>query len=775
MKRIYIFLFFVLLSFGMSAQVGVGDWSDHLSYASGKQVLQAGDKFFCITTGGMFSYDSSDNSLRKLNQINGLSDVQPSVMGYGEENNVVVVAYENGNLDLIYEQEIFNLSDIKRKQIQGDKKIYDVLVVGQAAYLSCGFGIVVVNLEKREIKDTYYIGENGLSVVVNDMAYDGTYLYAATNGGVYQADINNPNLQDFNNWNKIETIPHADDKFIKLEFFKGVLIACYADETSDRDQLYRNTGDTWVPFLQEVTKVNGLEVCGEQLVIAQEGTVGIYDVNGELTEEVVDFNYPDRKVYDIQVNHAICDDEGSIWMADEAEGLVRNTGGTYEQIIPEGPVDNRVFSMYANGEDLWVASGGRSDAWGNVWLVPQAQLFRNGEWSAFNRKTHDEFNEFHDLVNIVADPADADHVFFGTWGAGVVEMQGGEFVARYNQYNSSLQTALPTDPSPNFVRIGGMAFDSQNNLWVTNSQVSEPLSVHTPDGKWESFALDGVEGKDIGDLVIADNGDQWIIVPRGNNLFVRKADGSDGKHLQLISYFTNSVEEKFVRMNDIYSIATDHDGAIWVGTSVGVAVYFNPENIWEQSPFYATQPGLDLDDGIYHPLLENETVTAIAVDGANRKWLGTKSSGVFLVSADGQDELKSFNESNSPLLSNTIQSIAINDKTGEVFFGTPDGIISYRGEATAGGNQYADVYAFPNPVRENYDGDIVITGLIADTDVKITDISGNLVHQTTSLGGQAVWDGKNLNGNRVSTGVYMVFGNDKSGEKTFATKILFIH
>jgi hypothetical protein len=214
---------------------------------------------------------------------------------------------------------------------------------------------------------------------------------------------------------------------------------------------------------------------------------------------------------------------------------------------------------------------------------------------------------------------------------------------------------------------------------------------------------------------------------------------------------------------------------VWVGTSAGVAAYFNPEEIWETNPFYATQPGLDLKDGIYHPLLKTELVTAIAVDGANRKWFGTRNSGVFLVSEDGQQEIENFNESNSPLLSNSVSSIAINDKTGEVFFGTPEGIISYRGAAIAGLGDYADVYAFPNPVRQDYDGDIVITGLIEDTDVKITDISGNLVHKTTSLGGQAIWNGKNLNGNRVSTGVYMVFGNDKQGEKTFTTKILFIH
>ena len=386
-------------------------------------------------------------------------------------------------------------------------------------------------------------------------------------------------------------------------------------------------------------------------------------------------------------------------------------------------------------------------------------------------------NGFHDIVNIVVDPRDPEHVFMGSWGAGVIEFQGNQFVRRYDQFNSSLQTALPSDPYPHFVRIGGMSFDSKYNLWVTNSLVGEPLSVFKADGSWESFELEGVQSNyDVGNIVLAENEDQWIMLPRfGRDLYVRKADGSEGRRLTVTSYFNNGTTESFKRMPDVYALAVDRDGAIWVGTSAGIAVYFSPEEIWDNDPYYASQPGLDLDDGIYHPLLESEMVTAITVDGANQKWIGTKNSGVFLVSEDGQQEIEHFDESNSPLLSNSVTTIAVNDKTGEVFFGTPEGIISYRGTATAGTEAYADVYAFPNPVRETYQGDIVITGLMEDTDVKITDISGNLVHKTTSLGGQAVWDGKNLNGNRVSTGVYMVFGNDKTGEKTFTTKILFIH
>ena len=777
MKHFYISLLLVFLTVKLFAQAAVGEWSDYLSFSSAQKVIEANNKVFCITSGGLFTYDQTDNSIQKFNQINGLSDVNPTVLGYGKDADVVLVAYENSNLDLVFEDEILNLSDIKRKQIQGDKKIYNILVVDQTAYLSCGFGIVAVNLEKHEIKDTYYIGDEGVQVVVLDMAFDGTYLYAATDEGIFKADINASNLQDFHNWVKVETIPHPDGQFDQVESLNGDIIASYKYQQGDekRNELYRKSGNTWTRFHPEFSYVTGIQSNDSRLVISLSWAADVYDENGQLIGRVDNYPFSDGTVYNLNTVDAFIDENGEVWVADNRYGLVRKLANDCERVVPEGPVDNRVFSMVSNGTDLWVATGGRTDAWGNIYSWEQAQLYRDGSWKEFSNRNYPELVGFHDLVNIAIDPRDPDHMFAGTWGGGVIEFQGDQFVNRYTHENSSLQS-IPVSDGSTVVRIGGMAFDSQNNLWVTNSRIGEPLSELKTDGTWESFELDGITSDyDVGNLIIAQNGDQWIVLPRGEDLFVRKADGTDGRHLPVIAYFNNGVDEKFPRMSDVYSIAVDLEGAVWVGTSKGVVAYFNPEEIWNNDPYYGTQPGIDLNDGIYHPLLEKETVTAIAVDGANRKWFGTKSSGVFLISADGQEELRNFTESNSPLLSNTVNSIAINDKTGEVFFGTMNGIISYRGEAIKGLDTYSDVYAFPNPVREDYDGDIVITGLVQDTDVKITDISGNLVFKTKSLGGQAIWDGKNLNGNRVSTGVYMVFGNDEQGEKTFTTKILFIH
>jgi len=376
---------------------------------------------------------------------------------------------------------------------------------------------------------------------------------------------------------------------------------------------------------------------------------------------------------------------------------------------------------------------------------------------------------------VTADPKNPDHVFAGSWGGGVLEFNAGQFIKRYDNFNSTLQTQLPNTPSAPYVRIGGMAFDSKGTLWVVNSGVANVLSSLQSDGTWKSYELSGIANKSVGKVVVTSKDDKWVLGPRGYGLYALNSTNNVSKEQKVVALFKNSEDEYKTDMNELYSMALDQNGELWIGTSAGVAVFSNPEKIWKDEIMYATRPSLNLHDTYFHPLLEKETITAIAIDGANRKWFGTKSSGVFLISADGETELQHFNAENSPLLNNEITDIAINQTTGEVFIGTVSGLISYMGEATAGNDVFSDVYVYPNPVRETYQGLIVVKGLVDETDVKITDISGNLVYKTISLGGQAIWDGKNLNGNRCKTGVYLVFLNDASGEQTKITKLLFIH
>ncbi len=762
----------ILSVFQVNAKKANGTWQDYLSYFNAKKVAISQEKVYCVTDGGLFYFDLDDNSINKITSSDGLSDFGISTIVWNEDNQVLIVAYSNSNLDLIYDSEIINISDIKRKQITGDKTINNISFYGNDAYISCGFGIVVLSLDKMEVKDTYIIGEGGSSVCVNDVEFYNGTIYAATENGIYLADANSENLLDYENWQRTEDIPNYTGNFTFLATHAGALLASYKPEAdNDPDVLYRFSDNSWNSYVYQINNVRDLQEFDNYLVVANYFQTIIVDSNGSVIGKIESYNLDGQQTESVVSLSAGIDKNGNIWIADYDYGLIRVVDNTFESVYPNGPTDNKIYSLTHTGTTLWVAPGNKS-----AWEKPHFQYFQNDVWNSFSKSDYPELDGFFNIIDIIADPADEQHIFVASWGGGLLEYQNNEFVKRYTNQNSILGTALPTSPLEPYVRIGGLAYDSEGNLWMTNSEVANNLVELTADGNWKSFELPEVASEySIGQLIVTQNNDKWVVVPRGHDVYVVDKTGSTTKHLPVTAYFNNGTYEEFNRMNDVYSIAEDTEGDIWIGTSKGVAVFSNASRIWDAETFYATQPSLDLNNGLFNPLLETETVTSIAVDGANRKWLGTDGSGIYLVSAAGDEEILHFTSENSPLLSNSITSIAINQKSGEVFIGTSEGLISYQGDATEGNDVYENVYVYPNPVRETYDGDITITGLIENTDIKITDVSGNLVYHTTSLGGQAVWDGTNLNGRRVRTGVYLVFCNNSDGSQTHIAKLLFIH
>jgi hypothetical protein len=307
------------------------------------------------------------------------------------------------------------------------------------------------------------------------------------------------------------------------------------------------------------------------------------------------------------------------------------------------------------------------------------------------------------------------------------------------------------------------------------------VNVRTESGQWYAFSIPGISGAPLfGDMTVDSYNQKWINVlgnnaPLGNGLVVYDDNGTLTETTDdRARFLTTGAGKGNLPSTDIRAITEDLENEIWLGTSKGVAVMYSPSSVLSADN-YDVQQVLINQDGVNQYLLESEIVTAIAVDGANRKWIGTESGGLFLMSADGTKQILNFNEDNSPILSNYILALAIDQKTGEVFIGTNRGLISYKGDAIAGSGGCSDVLVYPNPVRENYGGPIAIKGLVPNGNVKITDVSGNLVYETTALGTQAIWYGKKFNGEKVQTGVYLVFSSDEDGENTCVTKLLLIN
>ncbi len=756
--QLLIFAFLLIFTNAFS-QIGVGEWRDHLPYSNGIKVAVAGEKIYCATESNVFYYNKSDESVNKISKVHGLSDIGMSSIAYNVEYDILFIAYSNSNIDLISGQTIYNIPDIKRKQITGNKIINNIMFINQFAYLSCGFGIVVVDIEKKEIKDTYLIGSNGSQINVYGLTTDNNHFYAATEKGIFKAEQDDEFLVNFANWHHIDDAPQNNKKFSSIAYFNNNIYAAYENEDGlGKDTLFVFNGNTWSKVDTIFKNIVKITTSNNKLIVCQNYEMEVISVNGSTTKYIY------LRPYD-----AVFDSDNNLWIADKYYGLRKAISTTsFKDYYPNGPYSNNVVNMDVQGSNLFSVIGGVNGSWGNLWKSAEINMFIDNEWKTYRTGT------YKDIMSIIVDPSNPSKAYAGSWNGGILEFNNGEFVKVYDESNSTLQSVIS---GQKFVKIGGMAFDSENNLWVSvSSDGDTPVSVMLPDGTWYGFKYGSLFYNYVtSDIMATQYNHKWILLPRGAGLFAFDEKGTyddltddDTKEFSILD------ETGKVITNDIHSFAEDLDGDIWIGTNEGVLVYYDAENVFTGDNFYAQKIIIEIDGNTQY-LLETETVTAIEIDGANKKWIGTRNAGVFLMSADGTEQILNFNTENSPLISNNIASIAIDNITGEVFFGTSKGIISYKSTATMGDDDFNKVYVYPNPVKHDYLGLITVTGLVANANVKITDITGNIVYEITAEGGQAIWDGNDFSGNRVHTGVYLVFCSNEDGSKTHITKILFIN
>lgn len=764
----------------LAQDLPIGGWRMHLPYKKCELITGSASSIWAATDNGLFRLNRADNALERITKIEGLSDLTITAISYNAYNNTLVVGYDNGNVDLVQGKTIVNLPDIKRAQIIGSKAINNVYFVGAVAYVSTGFGIVVLDTDRKEVKDTYLIGPNGNYLSVYDITSDGTTLYAATRSGIYYAPINDPYLSNYATWSKFLNIPfsRSNSIFSNIVLFENNLLVSYEPVYPDivwgggevyKYDLVTLSWDTF-HFWRSGHNMKDAYVDGNSLYMVDNLVIFKYD---NITDTSPDAYYLIDGTNSIWPKTVFVSNN-EIWEADERYGLVKMinqfAGQSY---YPNGPISTNSYWMVQQENKLLVVPGGHDDAWNNVLNKEGVSTFQNGTWSNFSGVDIPQLDTCYDLLSAAIDPSDADHYFLASWSKGLIEINNGAYVTAWDNSNSTLESKIEYQ----WVGIGGMQYDEDNNLWVTNSHAVTALNVYKPNGSWQAFDFTGLIpiGTTVSELLITESGQKWMILPRGGGLLVFDDKGT----------LTNTADDSKKRLGftagngkipgtEIYCLAEDQDGEIWVGTDKGIGVFYCAENVFASGGCDAQQILIE-QDGYYQILLESQVVTCIAVDGANRKWIGTEGGGVFLMSPDGTTELAHFDASNSPLLSDNITSLSINHKTGEVFIGTSKGIVSYQGDAIEGGEHMGDVFAFPNPVKPDYSGPIAIRGLVKDAKVKITDINGRVIYETTSLGGQAIWDGNNFQGERAATGVYLVFVLNEDATEKAVTKILLVN
>lgn len=768
------FTFIILLvSLTFSQGIAIGQWREHLPYNNVISIAVNKTDVYAATPHAVFKYNKDDFSISRITKINLLSDIGISRIAWHKPSSTLIIAYSNGNLDLLKNNKVRNYNDIVRASISGSKRINNIIFRENDMYLACDFGITVFDLTRREFRATYIIGTGGTNVPIYDIEFFNDTIYAASNSFIYKAYINTPNLSNFANW-KIDTnLVRTGFVFNNLIEFNNTLVANITKNTWDTDTSYIYQNGVWNVFnsVGNSNKKN-FKVYNNLLMIAQAGSILSFDTSfvqvSNLWNYGTGFPYPNDFVVDEFDNLVL-------WIGDEYNGLIRNFNfWTNNTIYPSGPYTNKVYNLKSTSNSIIGVPGARDNSWNNTFTLGGVFEFYAENWSNMSRSNNIQFDTIYDVLSIAANPNNNKHWYIATYGKGVVEIRDYSIVKTWDRTNTPLGG---TTGLINNSRISDLKFDSQGNLWIATSFTNECITVKTHDQLWFTFPINFINsGEVVSQILIDKSNNKWLSLPKGGGILVFNENGTfANKADDRFRRLTNQVGQGNLPSMNVFSMAEDKDGRIWVGTDKGVVVFYSPENIFSGQNFDAHQ--IIISQGGYgQPLMVDETVNAIVVDGGNRKWIGTEKGGVFLLSPDGLKQIEHFNTSNSPILSNSISSIAIQPNTGEVFFGTYSGIISYKGTATEGKDEYDEtkVYAYPNPVRPNYTGKIAIKNLVANSDIKITDISGNLVYQTKSFGGQAIWDGLDIGGNRPKTGVYLVFASNKDGTESMVTKILFV-
>jgi hypothetical protein len=738
----------------------IGNWREHLSYQQANQVVK-GNKLYCASSNAVFSVDATDG-ITRYSKINGLNDIGIKAFDWDATTQQLVIGYNNANVDVLKEGIVKNIGDIKRSGIAGNKTINQIYCNNGLAYLSTGLGVIVADLKKYEIKDTWFIGNNGAQINVNAFTSDGSFFYAATTEGLKKADIKSATISNYSSWQLLSGIGGLSVGAIQqvLVLNKNMVI-----QKNDSVLIQKNgqwallyTDPTW-PIVNTNSSGNYLQICQRKSNGA--ARVLVIDEMGGIIQTL-------SKPGVISFPKNALKDGNNTWVADFYGGLSL-FNNTVEQFIPNGPQGIASGDMVFSQSTLFAAAGSINDAWNYQYNRDGLFNYIDENWTTTSYYNTPQLDSVFDFITLAIEPNNQS-IWAGSYGGGLVNKLGNN-IRIYKQKNTTL---LPTLGDPNSYRISGLAFDKDNNLWISNYGAAKNLQVRLKDSTWASFSIPFSHTENaVSQIVIDDANQLWIVSPKGNGVFCYNHGNnllatSDDKWKNYLAGSGNGN----LPSNTVLCLAKDKNGSIWIGTNNGIGIIQCANEAFSGSSCEALLPIVQ-QDRFAGLLFHNEIVQCIAVDGANRKWVGTKN-GVWLISPDGDKIIYQFTENNSALLGNDVKRIAINPINGEVFFATNYGICSFRSTATEPSETNNNILVFPNPVLPNYNGTIAIRGLSNNALVKIAELGGQLVFQTRALGGQAIWDGKNYLGNKVASGVYLVLVRDELGQEKMMTKLVIL-
>ncbi|MES2617965.1 MAG: hypothetical protein V4613_08800 [Bacteroidota bacterium] len=744
---------FVLLTLNLFADnkpVPVGNWRVHLNYQDVRQIAEVGTKIYCASKNGLFVYNKDGGATERLSPINGFYGYAVDALHYSEAQQTLLIAYSDGVVEMLKGNTITRNMDIKRKTIVGDKTIYSINSSGSFAYFSTSYGILEYNYLKNEFRNWYEnIGPGGSKLPVFSTAILHDTLFATTTIGILQGSLSpSVNLSNFGSWTMSRT------SLIRSKHIASFNDNLFAESDS---LLLKYSNGTWSLFEPDSGYIiSNINVMHDKLI------VGVYG------KHIITLDKNNAKTYTNvnELNQCLLDADNGYWHAHKANGLVAMAPGGNINFYPNGPgaPDNFAF-LNAYGK-LYCTAGAFS-------VTTYAPAFNNNRYYSFDNYNWENCPrlELTDTLydfTYMAYNQNNKRLYIATHSKGLVQLDNGVATKVYNNSNSPLAKRANL-----FCIVSGLALDKNNNLWMSNYDVDSPMLQLSNKGVWSRYKL---PSQAPGAIHVDSKNNKWIITPRSNTGMVFLNDkGTPTKADDVILPITTSKGNGNLPSNFVTAIAFTKGGEMVVGTDLGYGRIRTPGNIATGGNFDFERIIVSVEEGtsLGGYLLEKEYINCITIDGADRRWIGT-NNGAWLLDSDGETILQHFTKDNSPLLSDNVLSIGIMESSGEVFFGTDLGIISYRSNALSESKNLTEIKIYPNPVRPDFDGDIAITGLKDNTLVKITDINGLLVYQTYSNGGMATWNCRTFDGTRPATGVYLAFCVTEDGGETGLGKILFI-
>lgn len=762
-------------------------WYSHAAFTNIDEVVIMGDEVYGLSCNSIFSVNKTDREKTYYTKKDGLSGSMIDHIAYNKTLDRMLITYRDGYIDIMEaNREVHNITDLYLKQMSTSKKVNDICMHEQYAYLAMSFGIMVVNMQTAEITETYYIGENSSEVELQHITISNNIIYAASHDKIYLANMND-NLMDYAYWQGTATPPAG--KIMSIRAFEGELyiVVDY--------KVYCQDGDSWKIILADATpSFDGLRITNGMLFAMPKYELGVWKVDTENKKLALHFTC--CFIYDIEA-----EDDNIFWLASYKDGLVKlyKTGPEVtnyyeEKNQPEGPSSNDAYRLKFFGDKLYMLPGARWDV--EYRRAGDIMIYENDTWTNIRnnelvKKAKD--HPIYDLMNVAQDPNDASHYFVTTYGTGMMEMRDTSMVKLHLPSNSYLYPAAADNPDQ-YTRTDGAMYDEQGNLWILNpGNVKGNVHVISRDGVHSSFNLSD-NGRNItletpGEILVDSRDPQWKWIPslrKDAGLILLKDNGTPSYHRDdVVKYHRSWVDQNGTNVipASIRAIAQDKNHTIWVGTSSGI--FAIPSTVDFTTSNRCVRVIIPRNDGsgLGDYMLDNEQINTIAVDGANRLWVGTANSGAFLLSPVGDindsgytmETVAHFTSHNSLLPTDDVMAIAIKESNGEVFIGTGGGLVSYMSDATEPEESFAEIYAYPNPVRPSYEGYITITGMMGDTQVRIVDGSGNVVIVLESTGGTVAWDGRNAQGERVGSGVYTALCNTKDGKNHGVVKIMVMN